>query len=197
MRDLAECQLLPPSNVVCEGYVFTSVCDSVNGGGMRAGHALTGGMAGGHACVAGGMHGEGGHAWYARPPGRLLRDMVGQCAGGTHPTEKHSCFKLHFPKIHKVTLRCSSHSRWSSLLFSRHPSTNTQNGPHKSALILNRPLGRLGISALFELCGGVRDIRSLRFTSGATPLPVYIASIAAGRFPHSSRSLSAEVGCWI
>ena len=29
-------------------------------------------------------------------------------------------------------------------------------------------------SALFELCGGVRDIRSLRFTSGATPLPVYI-----------------------
>ena len=29
--------LLPPSNVVCEGYVFTPVCDSVNrgGGGVR------------------------------------------------------------------------------------------------------------------------------------------------------------------
>ena len=28
--------LLPPANVVCEGYVFTPVCDSVNrGGGVR------------------------------------------------------------------------------------------------------------------------------------------------------------------
>ena len=50
-------------------------------------------------------------------------------------------------------------------------------------------------SALFELCGGVRDICSLRFTSGATPLTVYIASIAAGCFPHMH--VSAEVGCWI
>ena len=48
------------------------------------------------------------------------------------------------------------------------------------------PLGfkaRVG-SALFELCRGVHDIHSLRFTSGATPLPVCIASIAAGRYPH-------------
>ena len=53
-------------------------------------------------------------------------------------------------------------------------------------LLVTSPLGfkaRVG-SALFELCGGIRDISSLRFTSGATPLPVYIASIAAGRFPH-------------
>ena len=50
-------------------------------------------------------------------------------------------------------------------------------------------------SALFKLCGGVRDIRSLRFTSWATPLPVYIASIAASHFPHMH--VSAEVGCWI
>ena len=59
------------------------------------------------------------------------------------------------------------------------------------------PLGfkaRAG-SALFELCRGIPDIRSLRFTSGATPLPVYIASIAAGRFPHMR--VSAEVGCRI
>ena len=60
------------------------------------------------------------------------------------------------------------------------------------------PLGfkaRVG-SALFELCGVMEcDIHSLRFTSGATPLPVYIASIAAGRFPHMH--VSAEVGCQI
>ena len=58
------------------------------------------------------------------------------------------------------------------------------------------PLGfkaRVG-SALFELCGGVCDIRSLRFTSGATPLPVYTASIAASHLPHMH--VSAEVGCW-
>ena len=46
-------QLLPPANVVCEGYVFTPVCDSVNrGGGMR-------GCSGGHAWLlrGGGMRG--------------------------------------------------------------------------------------------------------------------------------------------
>ena len=31
---------------------------------------------------------------------------------------------------------------------------------------------------------GVPDICSLRFTSGATPLPGYIASIAVSRLPH-------------
>ena len=36
-------------------------------------------------------------------------------------------------------------------------------------------------------------IRSLRFTSGATPLPVYNASIAASRLPHMR--VSAEVEC--
>ena len=64
-------------------------------------------------------------------------------------------------------------------------------------LLVTSPLGfkaRVG-SALFELCGGVRDIdlRSLRFTSGATHLPVYNASIAASRLPHMR--ISAEVGC--
>ena len=39
-------------------------------------------------------------------------------------------------------------------------------------------------SALFALGGGVRNICSLRFTSGRTPLPVYNASIAASRLPH-------------
>ena len=48
-------------------------------------------------------------------------------------------------------------------------------------------------SALFAVGGGVRNIGSLRFTSGATPLPVYNASIAASRLPHMR--VSAEMGC--
>ena len=59
---------------------------------------------------------------------------------------------------------------------------------------MTSPLGfkaRVG-SALFELCGGVHDICSLRFTSGATHLLVYKASIAASRLPHMR--VSAEVG---
>ena len=60
---------------------------------------------------------------------------------------------------------------------------------------MTSPLGfkvRVG-SALFELCGGINDIHSLRFNSGATPLPVYNASIAASRLPHMH--VSAGVGC--
>ena len=62
---------------------------------------------------------------------------------------------------------------------------------------MRSPLGfkaRVG-SALFKLCRGVCDIHSLRFTSDVIPLPVYIASIAAGHFPHMH--VSAEVGCRI
>ena len=58
------------------------------------------------------------------------------------------------------------------------------------------PLGfkaRVG-SALFALGRVVRNIHSLRFTSGATPLPVYNASIAASHLPHMH--VSVEVGCW-
>ena len=60
-------------------------------------------VAGGHVwwgvCMAGGMHGRG-HAWQRgmhathAPPPQTLRDTVGQCAGGTHPTGIHSCFTL-------------------------------------------------------------------------------------------------------
>ena len=35
----------------------------------------------------------------------------------------------------------------------------------------------------FHLGGGIQDIHYLRFISGATPLPVYMASIAASRLP--------------
>ena len=56
--------LLPPANVVCEGYVFTPVCDSVNRGRGRGVVAPGGGT-----CVVaprgGRMRGcsGGGHAW--------------------------------------------------------------------------------------------------------------------------------------
>ena len=53
--------LLPPANVVCEGYVFTHVCHSVHGGvcmvaprGGQCAWLLQGGM---HGCSGGGMCG--------------------------------------------------------------------------------------------------------------------------------------------
>ena len=76
---------LPPANVVCEGYVFTPVCDSVNRG-SGGGHAwlLWG------ACVVapGGVHGcsggvcmvaLGGHVW-----GVYMGGMHGCSRGGMH-----------------------------------------------------------------------------------------------------------------
>ena len=62
--------------------------------------------------------------------------------------------------------------------------------------MVTSPLGfkaRVG-SALFTLGGGIHDIHSLRFTSDATPLLVYNASIAASHLPHMC--VSAVVGCW-
>ena len=38
-------ELLPPANVVCEGYIFTGICDSVNRGGGMCGF-IRGGMRG-------------------------------------------------------------------------------------------------------------------------------------------------------
>ena len=75
------------------------------------GHAWEGGMCGGHMCgggpVVGGMHGKGAcmvvvvgvHATHAPP---TLRDMVGQCAGGTHPTGMHSCYLI---VLHESAIR--------------------------------------------------------------------------------------------
>ena len=59
---------------------------------------------------------------------------------------------------------------------------------------MTSPLGfkaRVG-SALFALGRGVHVTCFLRFISGATPLLVYNASIAASRLPHTH--VSAEVG---
>ena len=55
---VAPCEFLPPANVVCEGYVFTPVCDSVNRGACVV---APGGRA--WLLLGGGMHGEGGCAW--------------------------------------------------------------------------------------------------------------------------------------
>ena len=66
--------LLPPANVVCEGYVFTPVCDSVNTGG-RAWLVLGGIVRG----CSGGMCGcSGGHVWF------FLGGMHGFSRGGMH-----------------------------------------------------------------------------------------------------------------
>ena len=55
------------------------------------------GMHGGGECMTGGMHGRG-HTCHAHHP-LTLRDTVGQCAGGTHPTGMHSCHLFIQPKM--------------------------------------------------------------------------------------------------
>ena len=73
-------RFLPPANIVCEGYVFTGVCLSTGGWGVRSrGHAWQAGMHEG-ACMVRGMCGRGvcvagdvcgrGRAW------QILRDTV-------------------------------------------------------------------------------------------------------------------------
>ena len=72
---------LPPANVVCEGYVFTPVCHSVHGGGMRG---CSGGacMVARGACMValGGMHGCSGgrHVWLL-PGGGICGFCWGVC----------------------------------------------------------------------------------------------------------------------
>ena len=85
--------LLPPANVVCEGYVLhVSVSHSVHGGGC-----LVPGVPAGRECLvlgwgvwSWGVPGPGGSgprgvgAWWRTP-------LVATAAGGTHPTGMHSC----------------------------------------------------------------------------------------------------------
>ena len=71
---------LPPANIVCEGYIFTGICDSVNGG---CAWLLRGGMHGcsrGHAWLLGGHAWLlwGGHAWFS------LGGMCGFFLAGVH-----------------------------------------------------------------------------------------------------------------
>ena len=95
--------LLPPANVVCEGYIFTPVCQSFC---SQRGHVWQGGMRGGGHAWWGDMHGRGwgvsggGHVWWGAcvaggvcGGGACMADTMryGQRAGGTHPTGMHSC----------------------------------------------------------------------------------------------------------
>ena len=68
---------------VARGHVWQGVC--VARGGVH-----------GRGCMAGGMH-----ATHASP--QTLRDTVGQCAGGTHPTGMHSCIY----EVHKINKKIS------------------------------------------------------------------------------------------
>ena len=87
-------RLLPPANEVCEGYVFTRVCQSFC---SQGGRAWPGGVCGGGMRSPGGVH-AGGACAVCTPRGLIIRDTFGQCAGGTHPTGMHSClsFISHF-----------------------------------------------------------------------------------------------------
>ena len=73
--DNSQKALLPPSNEVCEGYVFTRICHSVHGGGVSQ-HALQGGIP---ACLAGLRGGLQAHTRWGgifRPtPGRVYHSM--------------------------------------------------------------------------------------------------------------------------
>ena len=146
---------------------------------------LTGGVHGrvgcgwGHACVAGGHTWRGscvakrGHVWQRSVTTRAVSILLECILVSNYISLKYirSRFDALLTRLASVT----ANSHRSPPLFSRRLSTNTQ----KSSRI-NRPLVRLGGSALFELCGGVHDIRSLRFTSRVTPLPVYIAELLHG-----------------
>ena len=103
--------LLPPANEVCEGYVFTGVCLSTEGGGPgqvppRQVHPPS------QVHPQAGTHPPGRYTpRQVPPPGRCTPAWVGtpptgtppwpQCmrgysqqAGGTHPTGMHSCIVL-------------------------------------------------------------------------------------------------------
>ena len=89
IAEVVKSKIITPANEVCEGYVFTPVCQSF----CSRGGCVVGGMHGRGACVVGacvlggvrgrGMHGEvcmaGGHAWQGDMHGS------GACvAGGMH-----------------------------------------------------------------------------------------------------------------
>ena len=108
-------QFLPPANVVCEGYVFTGVCDSVNRGGgpcvvfILGGHVwFYSGRGGVHGFIRGGpawfysggacMVLSGGHAWFY--PG-----------GGVHGFSSFSGYN----EIRSMSGRYASY--WNAFLF--------------------------------------------------------------------------------
>ena len=82
---------LPPATKLGQGYVFTRVCDSVQGGGMTGsrGGLLPGRVSGAGAAYPGGG-GRAWSGWVRRAP------MTATTEGGMHPTGMHSCFPYYF-----------------------------------------------------------------------------------------------------
>ena len=106
---------LPPANVVCEGYVFTPVCQSFCSQGE--GCLLPGGVASSRGVPGG------------DPPGTAT------AAGGTHPTGMHSCYHdvtpshCHKNRIYPLQRNTSSH-QWlltSNYLWSHNTTSRQQN----------------------------------------------------------------------
>ena len=84
--DEQELNFLPPATKLGQGYIFTGVCDSVNGGGCL--------LRGRGVCSQGGM-----------PRGVCLVETPGTtpAAGGTHPTGMHSCLAKNCFNLFKMT----------------------------------------------------------------------------------------------
>ena len=87
---------LPPANVVCEGYIFTGVCDSVNRGacvvargGWGACVVALGGM---HGCSGGACVVALGGAWFLWGDMRgFFRGVRGFSLGGMHGVSRGAC----------------------------------------------------------------------------------------------------------
>ena len=80
---MANIEFLPPATKLGQGYVFTGVCDSVNGAGE--GYPPGADPPPG-ADTSGSRH----PPWEKTPPGEHAV-TYGQRAGGTHPTGMQSC----------------------------------------------------------------------------------------------------------
>ena len=81
--------LLPPANEVCQGYVFTPVCQSFcsQAGVPGQVHPQAG-------TPPGQVHPPFRYPWAGTPPGAVHAERYRQQAGGTHPIGMHSCFDL-------------------------------------------------------------------------------------------------------
>ena len=101
--------LLPPANEVCEGYVFTPVCQSFcswgGGGGIPA--CLAGLQATPKGEVEGSGRGgvsrptAGGGGGVSRPD---TPQQMATAAGGTYPTGMHPCFHMLPDKMNSSNL---------------------------------------------------------------------------------------------